>query len=85
LVDKQVIFRDEIENAFIQGKRDTYRMSKYKLFDGTIKNMHWWDCFTESKIKLPTYIQKVGRNELCSCGSGKKFKKCCLNKELIAK
>ncbi len=25
--------------------------------------------------KLPT--QRVGRNELCPCGSGKKFKKCC--------
>jgi uncharacterized protein YchJ len=23
---------------------------------------------------------KVGRNEPCPCGSGKKFKKCCLNK-----
>lgn len=23
---------------------------------------------------------KVGRNELCFCGSGKKYKKCCLNK-----
>lgn len=23
---------------------------------------------------------KVGRNELCPCGSGKKFKKCCLIK-----
>jgi len=22
----------------------------------------------------------VGRNERCLCGSGKKFKKCCLNK-----
>lgn len=22
---------------------------------------------------------KIGRNELCPCGSGKKFKKCCLN------
>ena len=22
---------------------------------------------------------KVGRNELCPCGSGKKFKKCCLS------
>ncbi|MEI6984764.1 MAG: SEC-C metal-binding domain-containing protein [Rhodospirillaceae bacterium] len=20
---------------------------------------------------------KIGRNELCSCGSGKKYKKCC--------
>ena len=23
--------------------------------------------------------QKVGRNDPCPCGSGKKFKKCCLN------
>src|SRR5271167_4856984 len=22
--------------------------------------------------------QKIGRNELCPCGSGKKYKKCCL-------
>ena len=24
---------------------------------------------------------KTGRNELCPCGSGKKYKKCCLNKD----
>ncbi len=24
--------------------------------------------------------RKLGRNDLCSCGSGKKYKKCCLNK-----
>jgi len=24
---------------------------------------------------------KIGRNDLCPCGSGKKYKKCCLNKE----
>ena len=24
---------------------------------------------------------KIGRNDLCHCGSGKKYKKCCLNKE----
>jgi uncharacterized protein YecA (UPF0149 family) len=23
---------------------------------------------------------KVGRNDPCSCGSGKKFKQCCINK-----
>jgi preprotein translocase subunit SecA len=25
--------------------------------------------------------KKIGRNELCPCGSGKKYKKCCLLKE----
>lgn len=24
---------------------------------------------------------KIGRNEKCLCGSGKKYKKCCLGKE----
>ena len=33
----------------------------------------------ELKIELPTRrdIPKVGRNEPCPCGSGKKFKACC--------
>ena len=26
--------------------------------------------------------EKIGRNDLCSCGSGKKYKKCCLGKVL---
>ncbi len=32
----------------------------------------------ESKtIKKPKRVKKVGRNELCPCGSGKKYKQCC--------
>ncbi len=31
----------------------------------------------EDKQKTITVEPKTGRNELCSCGSGKKFKKCC--------
>jgi TPR repeat protein len=29
--------------------------------------------------KLPHPPQNIGRNELCYCGSGRKYKKCCLN------
>ena len=25
----------------------------------------------------------LGRNELCPCGSGKKYKRCCLNKDVV--
>ena len=28
-----------------------------------------------------THTSKAGRNDLCTCGSGKKFKKCCALKE----
>ena len=34
----------------------------------------------ELKLK-PIRSNKVGRNDPCSCGSGKKYKKCCLEKE----
>lgn len=27
-------------------------------------------------------IHKIGRNDLCPCGSGKKFKKCCMGKSV---
>ena len=30
------------------------------------------------KIKPRTLLPKIGRNEPCPCGSGKKFKKCCI-------
>ena len=29
-------------------------------------------------------VTKTGRNEKCSCGSGKKYKKCCLEKNKIS-
>ena len=28
-------------------------------------------------------FKKIGRNELCFCGSGKKFKRCCISKEYV--
>jgi len=30
-------------------------------------------------IRKPAGVSSVGRNEPCPCGSGKKYKKCCLN------
>ncbi|MEW5760915.1 MAG: SEC-C metal-binding domain-containing protein, partial [Candidatus Thermoplasmatota archaeon] len=42
------------------------------------------DILNENK-KVPNAYDKkhkIGRNEPCPCGSGKKYKKCCLGKEL---
>ena len=30
-------------------------------------------------------MSKVSRNDLCPCGSGLKFKKCCINKSALTK
>ena len=27
------------------------------------------------------FVTKIGRNEPCPCGSGRKYKRCCLGKE----
>ncbi len=35
------------------------------------------DSDEETQVKQRTVGKKVGRNELCPCGSGKKYKKCC--------
>lgn len=44
-----------------------------------------WDELEDAYFDLPTpYVRetpKVGRNDPCPCGSGKKYKKCCLTKE----
>ena len=41
------------------------------------------EAFLAAGGKPATFVrpaEKLGRNELCPCGSGKKFKKCCMGK-----
>ena len=33
-----------------------------------------------NRSRIVVNDKKIGRNEPCPCGSGKKYKKCCLNK-----
>lgn len=41
-----------------------------------------WSTWTYTKsIKLVPIYENIGRNELCLCGSGLKYKKCCLRKK----
>ena len=32
---------------------------------------------TDQQVEIPLDNKKVGRNEKCPCGSGKKYKHCC--------
>jgi len=53
---------------------------KEKFSEEEIKNY-----LKEVKISLTEKqrkTKKIGRNDTCPCGSGKKFKKCCLYREL---
>ncbi len=46
---------------------------KWYYVEGTIKG----------KEPFKREIPKLGRNDNCHCGSGKKYKKCCMNKESV--
>lgn len=52
----------------------------------TISNKEFLEDFLIESVKrlgLDVRMKKIGRNELCPCGSRKKYKKCCLGKEKI--
>lgn len=74
-------------NMEIDFEKLYYNMLKAKA-DWLYNLEQWDDILTKgerSKIKKEYSISqmvvsnKVGRNEDCPCGSGKKYKKCCLN------
>src|SRR5690625_4948110 len=37
--------------------------------------------YRKNNKQQPIRVEKIGRNEPCHCGSGKKYKKCCLKKD----
>jgi hypothetical protein len=57
----------------------------YTPFGDTIEELSLWHAFSpeaERQRLLDLALNRpkdVGRNDPCPCGSGKKYKKCCLN------
>src|SRR5262249_37621011 len=57
---------------------------EYPKPSGTATLSACLSCLVYSGITTPTAREapmKVGRNDPCPCGSGKKYKKCCMNKD----
>ena len=68
-----------IQSAFEEQVQDLYehlrtRHAKMKAIYRHCKRKHF-------NAKQPASKAQVGRNDPCPCGSGKKYKKCCLGKE----
>jgi SEC-C motif-containing protein len=55
-------------------KRDHHERAKFKKVEG-----RWFFESGEAVVRKPVVREspKIGRNEPCTCGSGKKYKKCC--------
>jgi SEC-C motif/Protein of unknown function (DUF1186) len=51
-----------------------------ELFDSSFNNDDYYDEDDFDEILPIRTDPKIGRNDVCPCGSGKKFKKCCLDK-----
>lgn len=82
LVDEMSIDREYVMEVFARGKekalRELYEDSRRRFIEDVIKDMEWWACFNRPiKSQVASGKQKVGRNDPCPCGSGKKYKKCC--------
>ena len=67
-----------------QEDNDVPEKEKFKKLDEFVKlkinPLQNFEIETKIERRRNTKIQKVNRNDLCPCGSGKKFKKCCINK-----
>lgn len=66
----------EFRAQFSDGEKDSFH---HEISEFTKKNGEWF--FTDGKSPQNHQIvntePKVGRNDPCPCGSGKKYKKCC--------
>lgn len=78
-----------LHRAPTESLRDLQEDTGLAPITSVIEEMQGWACFTPSAeritpIKIPKPIKptrvetKIGRNDPCPCGSGRKFKKCCM-------
>ncbi len=62
---------------------DFYRLAIDCLPSAAIEMYDFWlndhEGYSNNFISRVTNDFKAGRNDPCPCGSGKKYKKCCLN------
>lgn len=90
LVDESFIDFEWVQETLERGKEDTLRELRLdnrhrRFIEDTAKDIGWWGCFSEplkakphpTQALKPNAREKVGRNDPCPCGSGKKYKKCC--------
>jgi len=69
--------KDIFENyTYLNEGSDNFEIDNEENFDkGLFNDSRFLNELQKSDLKLP----KIGRNEPCPCGSGKKYKKCCID------
>lgn len=66
----------EFAATFMEGRQKSchHEISRFQKVDG---QWYYVDGMTPKPVTYRKETPKVGRNEPCPCGSGKKYKKCC--------
>jgi Protein of unknown function (DUF1186)/SEC-C motif len=80
LIDRTYQSLDSLrETMFDTAEGRRARMFKPCYFRDTVEELSTWACFNEPERAEPFVraLPKVGRNDPCPCGSGRKYKKCC--------
>lgn len=76
ILDKQMTFEDmikEYKSTYLKNK--IYSSATVLYCSNAFSDV--FDVISAPKPEQSVTVQKVGRNEPCPCGSGKKFKNCC--------
>lgn len=92
LVDYGIINIDDVDYTLSHSKNEVLERSKndihLQFIDNTITELEHWACFhkdyearmQQRLVQSTVKKTKIGRNEPCPCGSGKKYKKCCIDR-----
>ena len=75
---KPVIMQEFRRNAWMR-VTDKFENIFFGKFLEIVRMCSYWQRFSKEYNKSKTYVNenKIGRNDNCPCGSGKKYKKCC--------
>jgi len=78
LVDRMYMAESELDRlqAAPRGRQLAEIRERHPPIDDVADDISWWSSFSARKA-VPARTRKIGRNEPCPCGSGKKYKKCC--------
>ncbi len=77
-----ILTEETMSSAFENSKKplsEKKQRALYKELKSTIRNTRMWILNGFMPVELENTIkkEKIGRNEKCPCGSGKKYKHCC--------
>ena len=70
----------EVDRLLPSSLADAFDMLPYLLKESAQTGWRLYREMMEDRGPLRRKKEKTGRNEPCPCGSGKKYKNCCLNK-----